>query len=82
MARLDEAKEGPALQLVDRALPPDYKSKPPRALIVLGTTLLALLASAAFVAWRGYAATVGEAEPERRRAWQSLREAWRWRRRG
>ena len=31
IAKLDEAKEGPALQQVDVALPPDYKSKPSRA---------------------------------------------------
>jgi len=28
IAKLDEAKEGPTLQQVDKALPPDYKSKP------------------------------------------------------
>ena len=42
IAKLDEAKEGPVLQQVDVALPPDYKSKPSRAMIVLASTLLAL----------------------------------------
>jgi hypothetical protein len=33
IAKLDVAKEGPTLQQVDVAVPPDYKSKPSRALI-------------------------------------------------
>src|SRR5205823_3682370 len=28
LAKLDEAKEGSTIQQIDRALPPDYKSKP------------------------------------------------------
>ena len=43
IAKLDEAKEGPALQQVDVALPPDHKSKPARALIVVVSTLLVLM---------------------------------------
>ena len=34
-ARLDESKAGPALQIVDSAVPPDKRSGPPRSLIVL-----------------------------------------------
>ncbi|MCI4429535.1 MAG: chain-length determining protein, partial [Burkholderiales bacterium] len=60
IAKLDEAKEGPVLQQVDKALPPDRKSKPSRALIVIASTLLALLASMAFVVWRRYAAAARE----------------------
>ena len=56
VAKLDEAKEGPLLQLVDKALPPDYKSKPSRALILLGGTLAGLLLASAWAVWRGYAA--------------------------
>lgn len=35
-ARLDEAKSAPILQIVDRAVPPDKKSGPPRTLITAG----------------------------------------------
>jgi uncharacterized protein involved in exopolysaccharide biosynthesis len=35
-ARIDEAKSAPVIQVVDRAIPPDKKSGPWRALIVLG----------------------------------------------
>jgi capsular polysaccharide biosynthesis protein len=35
MARVDEAREGPLLQQIDVAQPPERKSKPKRALIVV-----------------------------------------------
>jgi tyrosine-protein kinase Etk/Wzc len=80
VAKLDEAKEGPVLQQVDRALPPDYKSKPSRGLIALVGTLFALLGSSFWVVWRRYAALARAGDPERAAAWQSLASAWRWRR--
>ena len=36
VAKLDEAREGSIIQVVDAAVPPDKKSSPHRALIVLG----------------------------------------------
>lgn len=39
MARLDESKESSIIQVIDRATPPDYKSKPQRGLIAVGATL-------------------------------------------
>ena len=80
IAKLDEAKEGPELQVVDEALPPDRKSKPQRALIVLASALLALLASCAFVVIRRYAALAREQDPGGAAAWQALGSAWRLRR--
>src|SRR4029078_8453224 len=52
IAKLDEAKEGPALQQVDVAQPPAHKSKPARALIVLASGLAALVATSALVVAR------------------------------
>ena len=80
IAKLDEAKEGPVLQAVDVALPPDRKSKPQRALIVLASTLLALLASSAWVVVRRYSAQSRENDPEQAKAWDAFTRAWRWRR--
>lgn len=79
IAKLDEAKEGPALQQVDVALPPDWKSKPSRALIVLGSTLVAFLLVSAWVAARRYAALTGRKDPAGAAAWHGLARAWRWR---
>lgn len=41
LAKLDESREGPLIQVVDRATPPERKSKPRRALIAVVTTLVA-----------------------------------------
>jgi uncharacterized protein involved in exopolysaccharide biosynthesis len=40
MAKIDEAKDAVLIQVIDRALPPDLKSKPKRALIAMLTGLL------------------------------------------
>jgi tyrosine-protein kinase Etk/Wzc len=80
IAKLDEAKEGPALQQVDVALPPDRKSKPSRALIVLTITLVAFLGSCVFVIGRRYRQLLREQDPESAQAWARLSEAWRLRR--
>jgi tyrosine-protein kinase Etk/Wzc len=48
-ARLDEAKEGAVVQVVDVAYPPDRKSGPPRALIVIGGFVLGFLGSFGWV---------------------------------
>ena len=79
LAKLDEAKEGPVLQQVDVALVPDYKSKPSRAMIVLASTLLGLMASAVWVAWRRYSRLVRENNPQAQAARELLSRAWRWR---
>jgi tyrosine-protein kinase Etk/Wzc len=43
VAKLDEAKEGALVQVVDPALIPDWKSSPKRALITLAATLVGLI---------------------------------------
>jgi uncharacterized protein involved in exopolysaccharide biosynthesis len=78
IAKLDEAKDAPLLQQVDVALPPDYKSKPSRAKLVLGSTLLALIAAMVVAIWRGYSAARAEGEdPQRQLARAALSRAWR-----
>jgi capsule polysaccharide export protein KpsE/RkpR len=78
-AKLDEAKEGPELQQVDIAMPPDHKSKPKLSLIALGATLFALLASTAYVIGRRYAAWSREVDPDAAAARATMFKAWRWR---
>lgn len=43
LARIDEAKDSAIIQVIDPAVPPDRKSKPARAIIVLTTAFVALL---------------------------------------
>lgn len=77
VAKLDEAKDAPALQQVDVALPPDRKSKPGRAVIVLASTFAALLLSSLWVIWRRYGQLAREHDPEHAKALDGLRSAWR-----
>lgn len=77
IAKLDEAKEGPALQQIDVATPPDAKSKPARAPIAMGGTLAGLILSCLWIIGRG-ALSQGSPSPEGARALQDLRAAWRW----
>ena len=80
IAKLDEAKEGPALQQVDVAVPPDYKSKPARALIVVAGTLIALVLVSMGVVIQRYLALVRLTDPSASAAWRSLARAWSFRR--
>jgi len=76
IAKLDEAKEGPALQQVDVALPPDWKSKPSRVLIVLASTLIAFVLACVWVVVGRYAIAARSEDPARVAAWSGLRRAW------
>ncbi|WP_213804545.1 Wzz/FepE/Etk N-terminal domain-containing protein [Granulicella sp. dw_53] len=51
-ARLDESREAPLLQVVDKAIVPDRKSGPHRALLVLGGSSLGLIAGVLWVILR------------------------------
>jgi uncharacterized protein involved in exopolysaccharide biosynthesis len=44
IARLDEAREGAVVQVVDAAIPPEHKSKPKKALIAVVTMLASFFA--------------------------------------
>ncbi len=63
MARLDEAREGAVIQVIDPAVPPEWKSKPKRALIAVLTALAAGFALLLFVFVRE-SLRKGEANPE------------------
>jgi tyrosine-protein kinase Etk/Wzc len=52
VAKLDEAREGSIVQVVDAAVPPDRKSSPHRTWIVIGTTVFAFLVASFWVLLR------------------------------
>jgi uncharacterized protein involved in exopolysaccharide biosynthesis len=54
IARVDESREGGLIQVVDVALPPEYKSKPKRALIAVAATVLSLLLLGLFILLRHF----------------------------
>jgi len=80
LAKVDEAREGAVVQVVDPATVPEKKSRPKKALIAILATLVAgvLLAIAALVghAWRSMAV-----DPQAAGKVASIRAALRWRRR-
>ncbi len=51
LAKLDEAKEGAIIQVVDPAVPPDKKSFPKRSLIVLGSAFVGLIVGMFWTLW-------------------------------
>jgi tyrosine-protein kinase Etk/Wzc len=73
-ARLDESREAPLLQIVDRALVPDKKSGPPRTLLVLGAVLLGAFLGAVWVLARN-ALGMLQQDPVMAKKLQSLRRA-------
>ena len=68
-ARLDEARQGATLQVVDRAVVPDRRSGVPRSVMVLLGAQLGLMAGVGLVLWHGRAWWLGEEG-------QALAEAW------
>jgi tyrosine-protein kinase Etk/Wzc len=79
LAKIDEAKDAVLIQLVDRALPPDEKSKPKRAIIVIAS---ALAASVLGVLWAFAAEAMERArkDPEAAERLGAVRRHLRWRR--
>jgi len=72
-ARLDEAKEATVIQVVDTAVPPDERSAPKRAAIVLFTTLAAQLGAILVLRLRQRY----QVDLDRQLRWQALRAEWR-----
>lgn len=60
-ARIDESREAPVIQVVDRAAPPEKKSGPPRTLIVLAGALLSSCLACTWVLIRWRLGEPGEA---------------------
>jgi len=75
VAKLDEAREGSIIQVVDAAVPPDKKSSPHRTLIVLATTILSFFVAAFWVFMRESSARAFEL-PENRERLDAIKRRW------
>jgi tyrosine-protein kinase Etk/Wzc len=75
IAKLDEAREGSIVQVVDTAVPPDKKSSPHRLLIVIGSTMSAFFIAAFWVSLRHRFALASE-HPENRGRLRVIKELW------
>ena len=78
MAKLDEAKDFPLIQVLDKATPPEKKSKPKRSLIVMLATLVAFFLAVIW-AFIKEALVRSGSDPEQGARLQELRRAFRWR---
>ncbi len=73
VAKLDEAKQGAIIQVVDSAVPPDKRSFPKRTLIVLGATAFGFFAGC-FLAFYQNGLERMKKDPIRHNKWMSFRE--------
>ena len=78
LARVDEAKEGPLIQVVDVASPPERKSKPKRALIVLTSAIAGLFVSLLLAFLKVSLSNMGQT-PQGLEQMRLLKKAWAWR---
>ncbi|MGA7315422.1 MAG: Wzz/FepE/Etk N-terminal domain-containing protein [Silvibacterium sp.] len=75
IAKLDEAKQGAIIQVVDKAIPPDKRSSPKRALIVLGSTGVGFLVGVFLALFRARFERMSN-DPEARQKLYALRGAF------
>lgn len=75
IAKLDEAREGSIVQVVDNAVPPDRKSSPHRLLIVLISSFVAFIVASFWVNLRQRFALASQL-PENRRRLHVIKGLW------
>ncbi|MCK9201995.1 MAG: Wzz/FepE/Etk N-terminal domain-containing protein [Gallionella sp.] len=78
MSKLDEAKDFPLIQVLDKATVPERKSKPKRSLIVILATLVAFFIAVIWAFVRE-ALSRSAKDPEQEARTQELRRVFRWR---
>lgn len=75
LAKLDEAREGAIVQVVDTGVPPDKKSSPHRMLIVVAATILSFFVAGFWILLREGLTRVFE-QPENRQRLEAIKERW------
>ncbi len=75
IAKLDEAREGSIIQVVDTAVAPDRKSSPHRMLIVIGATILSLFVAVFWIILREGLVRSFE-QPENQQRLEAIKERW------
>ncbi len=75
IAKLDEAREGSIVQVVDTAIAPDKRSSPHRLLIVASVTLLALFLAGFWVVLR-QRWSLASNQPGNRQRLQAIKKNW------
>ena len=76
LAKVDEAKEGPAVQVVDEARAPEMRAKPQRKKLVVAYTVTGLIIAFVLAALRALLRHM-RSTPEGLQRWSQLKRAWR-----
>jgi uncharacterized protein involved in exopolysaccharide biosynthesis len=75
LAKVDEAKEGPAVQVVDEARVPEARAKPERKKVVLAYTVTGLIIAFILAALHAFLRHI-RSTPEGLQRWSQLKRAW------
>lgn len=75
-AKIEEARNTPTVQVLDRAVPPTFRSAPKRKMLLLAFGLLSLVLSVLWIWLSAYWQTLLR-QPERKAKFDRLAEAWR-----
>jgi len=75
LAKADEAKEGPTIQVVDEAKAPEIRAKPERKKLVLAYTVTGLFIALVLATMRALLRRV-RSTPEGLQRWSQLKRAW------
>ena len=73
-ARLDESREAPMLQVIDRAVIPDRRSGPPRTLLVLATVIFGVFVGVIWIILKTVIGTLQQ-DPAKAAQLEALRQA-------
>jgi uncharacterized protein involved in exopolysaccharide biosynthesis len=75
LAKVDEAKEGPVIQVVDEAKPPEMRSKPERRKMVIAYTVTGMVIAFLLAVLRALLRHI-RSSPEGLQRWRQLKRAW------
>ena len=75
LAKVDEAKEGPSVQVVDEARAPEIRAKPERKKLVIAYTVTGLTTAFVLAALRALLRHI-RSTPEGLQRWSQLKRAW------
>jgi tyrosine-protein kinase Etk/Wzc len=75
LAKVDEAKEGPSVQIVDEARVPEMRAKPERKKLVIAYTVTGLIIAFVLAALRALQRHI-RSTPEGLKRWSKLKSAW------
>ena len=75
LAKVDEAKEGPAIQVVDEARAPEMRVKPERKKLVIAYSVTGLIIAFVLAALRALLRHI-RSTPEGLQRWSQLKRAW------